>query len=150
MSRPDAELTDAQWDNSAPLWPEPKPSPRGGPNPTPNRRCFEGILWMWRTGARWKDLPPPSPSPRTCWRRRRDGEEQDGWLKAWRGLLARLDAHGQLTWAAACADGRFAPAQTGARRGARPRGGKARGGGWWSAAEVFLWETSWPRRPRPR
>jgi hypothetical protein len=29
MSRRDAELTDAQWEQIAPLWPEPQPSSRG-------------------------------------------------------------------------------------------------------------------------
>jgi transposase len=57
MSRHDSELTNEQWEKIAPLLPEFKLSPRGGPKPTPNRPCFEGILWMLRTRARWKDLP---------------------------------------------------------------------------------------------
>ena len=150
MSRHDSELTDEQWDKIAPLLPEPTPSPRGGPTPTPNRPCFEGILWLLRTGARWKDLPPQYPSPSTCWRRLRDWEEQGIWLKAWRAFLAQLDAQGQLAWAEAFADGSFAPAKKGGRRSARPSGGKARSGWWWSTAKVFLWETSWNLRPQPR
>lgn len=29
-----------------------------GPPECNNRRCFEGILWVLVTGARWKDFPP--------------------------------------------------------------------------------------------
>ncbi len=150
MSRHDSELTDEQWEKIAPLLPEPKPSPRGGPKPTPNRTCFEGIVWMLRTGARWKDLPSQYPSPSTCWRRLRDWEEQDVWLKAWWAFLAQLDAQGQLDWAEAFADGSFAPAKKGGPASGQRNAARARSGWWWSTAKVFLWETSWTRRPQPK
>lgn len=57
MPRRRYELTDAQWEQIAPLLPEPKASPRGGPKPIPNRPVFEGILWVLRSDARWKDPP---------------------------------------------------------------------------------------------
>ena len=71
----------------------------GGPKPIPNRPVFEGILWVLRSGARWKDLPEQYPSPSTCWRRLRAWEADGIWLKAWRALLRQLDAQGQLDWA---------------------------------------------------
>ena len=61
MSRPTSELTDAQWAHIAPLLPQPKASPKGGPKPIANRPVFEGILWGLRSGARWKDLPAHTP-----------------------------------------------------------------------------------------
>ena len=73
----------------APLLPEVKASPKGGPKPIPNRPVFEGILWVLRSGARWKDLPDRYPSPSTCWRRLRAWEEQDVWLKAGPTRLGR-------------------------------------------------------------
>ena len=108
MSRHESELTDAQWVYIAPLLPEVKASPKGAPKPIPNRPVFEGILWVLRSGARWKDLPDRYPSPSTCWRRLRAWEEQDVWLKAWRALLKQLDERGQLDWAETFADGSFA------------------------------------------
>lgn len=128
MARDTSELTDEQWEKIAPVLPEPKASPRGGPKPLPNRPCFEGILWILRTGARWKDLPARYPSPSTCWRRLREWEEHDIWLKAWRVFLGQLDSQGQLDWSEAFADGSFAPAKKGGPAWAKPKGAKARSG----------------------
>jgi hypothetical protein len=57
------ELTDSQWEKIRPHPPEFKRSRRGGRPPADNRACFEGILWVLRSGARWKDLPEDFPSP---------------------------------------------------------------------------------------
>jgi transposase len=67
MARPQM-MSDAQWALGEPLLP--KLSSRGRPWKD-NREVFEGILWILRTGARWKDLPPGFPNPATCWRRLR-------------------------------------------------------------------------------
>src|SRR5215475_3916526 len=150
MARHTSELTDTQWTKIAPLLPEPQASPRGSPTPKPNRPCLEGILWILRTGARWQDLPERFPSPSTCWRRLRGWEEQGVWVKAWRTFLAQLDARGQLDWGETFADGSFAPAKKGGPKSARPNAARARSGWWWSTAKVFLWETSWNRRPPPK
>lgn len=122
MARDTSELTDEQWKKIAPFLPEPKASPWGGPKPIPNRPCFAGILWILRTGARWKDLPTRYPSPSTCWRRLREWEEHDIWLKAWRTFLGQLDNQGQLEWSEAFADGNFAPAKKGGLRRANAEG----------------------------
>jgi transposase len=91
MTREKSELTDRQWAKIAPLLPEAKPSPKGGRTRIDNRPVFEGILWVLRAGARWKDLPKQYPSPSTCWRRLHDWEEKGIWLKVWRVFLAELD-----------------------------------------------------------
>jgi len=141
-------LTDAQWTKIEPLLPKPRRSRKGGRKPIAHRRVLEGILWVLRTGARWKDLPAEFPSPSTCWRRLRDWEEQDVWLAVWRAFLAELDQKGQLDWSEAFADGSFAPAKKGAPASARPNAARARSGWWWSTAKVFLWETTWTRPVR--
>jgi Putative transposase of IS4/5 family (DUF4096) len=79
MARDQSALTDAQWEQIAPLWPELNASPRGGPKPIPNRAVFEGILWILRSGARWHDLPERFPLPSSCWRRLcREDETRQG------------------------------------------------------------------------
>ena len=146
-TRESSELTDVQWEKIAPLLPEPQPSPNGGPTPVPNRPCFEGILWVLRSGARWKDLPKGQyPSSSTCWRRLRDWEEQGIWLKAWRAFLGELDEQGQLDWEETFADGTFSPAKKGARASARPNAERVRSLWWWQTARVCLSESNLPRR----
>jgi transposase len=79
-------LTDAQWERIAPLLPgkEGDPGRSGGDN----RAALEGMLWIVRTGAPWRDLPecfgkwfsvwkrfrrwaPPAGLFRFCGRRRK-------------------------------------------------------------------------------
>jgi len=148
MARGLVRLTDAQWAKIEPLLPKFKQSRKGGRKPVGNRPVFEGILWVLRSGARWKDLPPEYPSPTTCWRRLRDWEDQDVWLTIWRKFLGELDEKGQLDWAETFADGSFAPAKKGAPASERPNGERVRSGWWWSTAKVFLSETTWTRPVR--
>ncbi len=149
MTRPRKPLlTDKQWKLIEPLLPVLPKSKKGGRPWAPNRAVFEGILWILRTGARWQDLPDQYPSPSTCWRRLQKGEEEDVWLGIWRAFLSTLDERGQLDWSEAFADGSFAPAKKGGRELGKPSGGKAQSGWWWSTAKVFLWESTWTRRPR--
>ncbi len=113
-------LTDKQWKLIERHLPTVTSSPRGGRPRAPDRACFEGILWVPRSGARWKDLPPEFPSPSTCWRRLRDWEEQDVWEEIWRCFVRNLTAEGRIDWEETFADGSFAPAKKGAVVSERP------------------------------
>jgi transposase len=140
-----AFLSDEQWAKLEPLLPKTKS--RGRPW-ADNRRVLEGILWVLKTGARWRDLPEEYPSPSTCWRRLRQWEENEVWLKIWRQFLGDLDQRGKLDWSESFLDGSFAPAKKGASALAKPSAAKARSGWWWSTAKVFLWEANWSRPVR--
>jgi transposase len=149
MARHRPLLTDEQWEKIAPLLPALPRSERGGRPWADHRRVLEGILWVLKTGARWRDLPAEYPSPSTCWRRLRHWEEEDVWLSVWRAFLAELDDQGQLDWEETFADATFVPAKKGAPPSGKLRGGRAQSFWWWSTARVFLWEATLPRR-RPR
>lgn len=125
MSRSGPMLTDEQWEKIEPLLPRLQVGPRGGRPWAENRACLEGILWVLRTGARWKDLPDEYPSPSTCWRRLQRWEGDGTWVRAWRGFLAALDSQGRLEWSEAFIDGSFVPAKKGERPSARRSGGRA-------------------------
>ena len=146
MAKTRWKLTDEQWGKIKPLLPEPKVGRKGGRPWADNRKVFEGILWILRTGAPWSELPKEYPSASTCWRRLRDWEEEDVWVQAWRAFLAELDERGQLDWSESFADGSFAPAKKGALVSGKPRGARARSGWWWSTAKEFLWGTTWTLR----
>ena len=47
------DLTDFEWSVIEPVLPR----DRRGPKPRENRRVLNGILWVLRTGAPWRDLP---------------------------------------------------------------------------------------------
>jgi transposase len=135
-------LTQAQWQKIEPLLPKPKRRRRGRP-PKDNRQVFEGILWVLKTGARWRDLPRDfGVSSSVCWKRLSLWEEQGVWLRLWRAFLSELDQRGRLDWRESFLDGSFAPAKKGATELAKPSVARARSGWWWSTARVFLWEAN--------
>ena len=111
---PEPQLTDEQWSLIADLFPDELPSEKGGRPRRSSRECVEGILWVLRTGARWRDLPAHFPSPPTCWRRFRAWTEAGLWRLAWARLLRKLDRRGRIDWEEAMADGSFSSAKKGA------------------------------------
>src|SRR3954447_5392051 len=60
-------LTEATWARLSPLLPPQKP--RTGRPALDHRRFLEAVLWLARTGAPWRDLPPELMNWRTAWRR---------------------------------------------------------------------------------
>jgi transposase len=110
-------LSDKQWKHLQPLLPKLRSKGRPWAD---NRAVLEGILWVLKTGARWRDLPKEYPSASTCWRRLRLWEERDVWLRIWRAFLSELDQRGRLDWSESFLDASFAPAKKGASRSAKP------------------------------
>jgi len=89
------ELTDKSWEWIAPLLPE---NGRRGGRWRDHRAVVNGILWKFRTGAPWRDLPSCYGPWHTCYDRfvrwRRDG--------TWNRLLAhtqtKSDTAGEVVW----------------------------------------------------
>src|SRR4051812_12186854 len=118
-------LTDEQWERIAPHLPQHPPSPRGGRPRASGRGGLEGVVWLLRTGARWRDIPIDLPSGSTCWRRLVEwaGEEVLPHLHA--ALVAQLGDQGKLDLAELFADATFIRAKKGATRSARPSAARA-------------------------
>jgi transposase len=74
------------------------PEAQGGPTSADDHACFEGILRILKTGARWKDLSDQYPHPSTCSRRLRQWYEEDVFKNMWRAFLSELDQDGILEW----------------------------------------------------
>ena len=126
------ELTDEQWERIESLLPAAPRSRKGGRPRADDRACLEGVLWILRSGARWKDLPRDRgfPSPATCWRRLARWERGGVWLRLWQAFLDELDDRGRLDWSECFADATFAPAKKGATASAKPSEARARNS-WW-------------------
>lgn len=135
-------LTDAQWKKLQPLLPELKPGRSGGRPWADNRAVFEGILWILRSGARWKDLPPEYPSPATCWRRLNKWEEEGVWEDVWHEYLKQLDAKNLLGWEECFIDATFMPAKRGVSKSTQPARGRERSAWWWQAQRVYRLQSS--------
>ncbi len=143
-------LTDAQWAQIAPRLPRPRLKPLGGRPRTDDRACLEGILWVLRIGARWRDVPAQYPSGVTCWRRLSEWERAGVWLRLWRGLLQTLTERKQLDWSEAFLDATLAPAKKGAMPSARHARVRGQSLWYWSTATVFLLECTFRPPPRPK
>lgn len=65
MTRRRFELTDDEWLVIEPLLPN---KPRGVPR-VDDRRVIDGILWRFRTGSPWADIPERYGPHTTCYNR---------------------------------------------------------------------------------
>jgi transposase len=123
------ELTDQAWKQIEPLLP---PNGRRGGQWRDHRTVINGIIWKYRTGAPWRDVPdrygPWTTLHDRLVRWRRDG--------TWDRLLAhaqtKRDAVGELVWVISmdatinrahqhAAGARRRPAKTEPKGGSRPR-----------------------------
>jgi transposase len=82
------ELTDEQWERLEPLLPPQRPAT--GRPAKDHRTLLNGILWILRTGAPWRDLPERYGNWKTVYSRFRR------WQKAgiWDRILTELQREG--------------------------------------------------------
>lgn len=114
-------LTDDLWAIIEPLLPPPKPRPKGGRPPIPNRNALTGILFVLKTGMAWEDLPQEMGCGcgMTCWRRLRDWEEAGVWDELHWLLLSELNAADEIDWSRAVVDSASVRAIFGGRKPAQ-------------------------------
>lgn len=90
------ELTNVQWQRLQPLLPDQKP--RVGRPSLDHRSVINGILWIVRTGAPWREMPERYGKWETVsgrfYRWRKDGL----WQQILSTLQQQVDAQGQLKW----------------------------------------------------
>lgn len=148
MPRGKPLLTDAVWEKIAPFLPTEKPGPKGGRPRASNRACFEGILWILKTGSPWRFLPEQYPSPSTVWRRLDQWTDAGIWEDIWRAFVLELSEEEEIRWAETFMDGSFASAKKGAPTSERPSGERAQSSWYWQAKRVFLSESLFILHPR--
>ncbi len=95
MSR-ERVLTDTQWAVVEPLLPSSK-----GKQSRPfrdHRQVVEGILYRYRTGCPWRDLPASFGPWQTAWKRHARFSKDGTWDRVLEALLIVADDAGQLDW----------------------------------------------------
>ena len=120
------ELTNEQWNRIEPiiLSSIPPRDPKGR-KPRDPREVLNGILWILRTDAPWKDLPQRYPPYQTCHRRFQQWVRQGGFLRIAHELVEDLNERGKIDIREAFIDGSFAPAKKGVLLSARQSVAKA-------------------------
>ena len=118
MTRQRFELTDEQWAKIEPLLPPQKP--RRGRPAADHRRIINGILWIIRTGAPWRDLPerygPVGTVSSRFYRWRKAGI----WDRIFAQVQQQAEQAGRLDWEVHYVDGtsvRAHPHAAGAKGG---------------------------------
>jgi transposase len=133
------DLTNEQWERVKVLLPaaEVRVNRRGRPWSNP-RRVFNGILWILRTGAPWKDLPPRYGSYQTAHRRFQNWVRSGVLETLLRVLAQHLQEEGGLDLSECFVDGTFVPAKKGGDWSGRPNAAKALKSWALPTATVFL------------
>lgn len=123
------DLNDTQWKYVSKEIPKHKLRKDGKVRPwCDDRQVLNGILWILRTGAPWRDLPSRYPFRATCHRRFQEWGRSGVFKKIWRRLIHLLDKEGKLDWSEGFIDGSFANAKKGGLALVKLRGGKAQSG----------------------
>ena len=133
------ELTEEQWGLLEVILPEPPRRADGRGRPWRSQReVLNGILWILRSGARWKDLPERFPPYQTC-HRRFQAWIREGVLRLVLEVLAEdLRERGQIDLSECFIDGTFVVAKKGEARWVPQSGAKARSSWQWQTLLVFL------------
>ncbi|WP_234369512.1 IS5 family transposase [Leptospira santarosai] len=108
------DLTNEQWNILKPLMIEPYPREDGKGRPrTDARSILNGILWILRTGAQWKDLPDRYPPYQTCHRRFQEWNRNGTMRNIICSLAKDLRKRGEIDIEESFIDGTFVPAKKG-------------------------------------
>lgn len=97
------ELTDEQWELIEPVLP--KRTATTGRKPREERQMLNGILWVLRTGAPWRDLPERFGPWQTVYDYYRNWRDDGTFDRVLGKLQIRLDRDGKIDWDLWCIDG---------------------------------------------
>ena len=112
------------------------------------RQVLNGVLWILRTGAPWKDLPPRYGAYQTVHRRFQQWV-RSGVLEAVLLAVAQdLKDRGGLDLRECFIDGTFVPAKKGGAAWARPSGAKAAKS--WRLPTAMVFRSPFTQRVLPR
>jgi transposase len=121
----DTDLSAKDWKLIQPLLPR---TNRRGRRRADDRRTINGILYVLKTGCRWKDMPREYGGKTTCWRRLVRWQREGVWIRVLRVLLGQLGKRGRLKLSHGILDASFAPAKKGGVVLALPKSARGQSG----------------------
>lgn len=138
------KLTEEQWRFIKPLIPKVRVRKDRRGRPWKNQRdVLEGILWILKTGARWKDLPQERYPPyQTCHRRFQEWVKSKVMEKILRSLVEHLRKRGKIDLAETFIDASFVEAKKGGQKLAKPSLVRAQRS--WQSSTIRLFLSPYP------
>src|SRR5688572_26009808 len=118
------DLTDYQWEYLQEFIPYEELQSGAGRPWADARAVLNGVLWILRTGAPWKDLPRRYGAPATVHRRFQHWRKEGIFRRVVEVLAEQLQRAGRLDLSECFIDGTFAPAKRGALESVKPSGVK--------------------------
>jgi transposase len=133
------DLTDEPWTVLQPIIPTPPRRPDGRGRPWRDaRQALNGILWILRTGAQWKDLPERYPPYQTRHRRFQHWVRSGVFEQTLQALASDLRERGELDPSECFIDGTFIVAKKGGSGREGPSGARVRRSWQLQTVLVFL------------
>lgn len=115
-------VDDALWTHLAPLLVVDKPRKKPGRPRHDDRPLFDGVIWLLRTGAQWKEMPPAFGPKSTVHARFQEWVHTGAFARAWTLLLEEYDEFVGLDLHWQAADGCLVKAPLGKKGGpVRPK-----------------------------
>lgn len=108
-------IPDALWEQIEPLLPKRKRRRFGRP-PIPQRRIFDGIYYVLRTGCQWKATPPEFSSGSTLHRWFQRWVQKGVFKKLWQAGLLQYDKLKHIKWKWQSIDGAMTKAPLGGEK----------------------------------
>lgn len=85
------ELTDGEWELIEPFL----PIGRSGPYPEHLREQFEGVIWKFRSGSQWREMPPEFGAWQTVYNRFVHWRDTGVFPALMEGMIAEAAERGQ-------------------------------------------------------
>jgi transposase len=119
------ELSDEEWLLVEPVLPRQRQGGRGRP-PKTHREMLNGMMWILRTGAPWRDLPERFGPWQSVYHYFNQWRQQGVFDRVLEALQIRLDEKGYIDWDLWCVDGSSIRASRAAAGASKKVGGVTR------------------------
>lgn len=132
------DLNEEQWNIVNILPEDPVREDKRGRPWSDRRKTLNGILWILRTGAPWKDMPSRYGAYQTVHRRFQNWIRDGFFERLLLAIAQDLQERGNLDLRECFIDGTFVPAKKGATSSGKPSGARAVRSWQLQTALVFL------------